>query len=304
MLQCHSGPRRRSPEDSQRPATPQRYSAVQREACFGRPPFSCAALFHAFRLGCSGERLSRMVLGGTCGSTSGVGIGGGAVRRELRFGAAGLGWCRGCGRSGGCGISRPPDAPALCGAVGAGTFTVRLPLAPRMLWVVRCRGARSLGRFGAVGGGALRRLLLIRAWGARPPDALAPGEWRRGCGRSRCSAAQGLRALGRFGAAPDGKNCAPCMIRGVCAAKRPPSWQDLRAVHSRKAICRAFRIHGAHILPSPARFGYMARESCHEGALFPSEALFRMHGVKKLPRIAARGCIARISCHRRVLGNA
>lgn len=47
----------------------------------------------------------------------------------------------------------------------------------------------------------------------------------------------------------DGKIRTSCMIRGVCAAKRSPSWQDLRAVYSRKAICRAFRIHGARILP-------------------------------------------------------
>ena len=57
---------------------------------------------------------------------------------------------------------------------------------------------------------------------------------------------------------------APCMIRGVRAAKAAPSWQDLRAVRSRKAICGAFRMHSAHILPEPARF--------------------RMHGVRILPR--------------------
>ena len=46
--------------------------------------------------------------------------------------------------------------------------------------------------------------------------------------------------------------------------KAPPSWQDLRAVRSRKAVCGAFRMHGAHILPEPARF--------------------RMHGARILPR--------------------
>ncbi len=75
---------------------------------------------------------------------------------------------------------------------------------------------------------------------------------RRGCGRSG-----GL-------ATPDGKICAPCVIRGARAAKAAPSWQDLRAVYSQTAVCRAFRIHGAHILPKPARF--------------------RMHGVRILPR--------------------
>ena len=62
----------------------------------------------------------------------------------------------------------------------------------------------------------------------------------------------------------DGKIRAPCMIRGARAAKRAPSWQDLRAVYSQTAVCRAFRMHGAHILPKPARF--------------------RMHGARILPR--------------------
>ena len=76
---------------------------------------------------------------------------------------------------------------------------------------------------------------------------------RRGCGRS-----------GGSGAATDGNIRAPCMIRRVCAAIRGPSRQDLRAVYHPTAICGAFRIHGAHILPEPARF--------------------RMHGARILPR--------------------
>ena len=78
----------------------------------------------------------------------------------------------------------------------------------------------------------------------------------------------------------NGKICALCMIRGIRAAKRAPSWQDLRAMHSRKAICGAFRMHGAHILPKPAHFGYMAAIYCQEGALFPSEGAFGMHEAK------------------------
>ena len=50
--------------------------------------------------------------------------------------------------------------------------------------------------------------------------------------------------------------------RGPCS-ERGPSWQDLRAVYSQTAVCGAFRIHGAHILPKPARF--------------------RMHSVRILP---------------------
>ena len=105
-------------------------------------------------------------------------------------------------------------------------------------------------------------------------------------------------------ASEDGKICAPCMIRGVCAAKRSPSWQDPRAVYSRKAICRAFRIHSAHILPKPAHFGYTAAICCHELAIFPSEATFGMHGAQNLPRSDARERTAAESCHGKALGNA
>ena len=87
------------------------------------------------------------------------------------------------------------------------------------------------------------------------------------------------------------------MIRGVRAAKAGPSWQDLRAVYSQTAVCRAFRMHGAHILPKPAHFGCVARESCRELAVFPPEAAFGMHGAQNLPRIAARERTAAKSCH-------
>ena len=102
----------------------------------------------------------------------------------------------------------------------------------------------------------------------------------------------------------DGKIRAPCMIRGACAAKGALSWQDLHAVRSRKAVCGAFRMHSAHILPKPAHFGCMARESCRELAIFPSEAAFGMHGAQNLPRIAARERISRVFCHRQAPGNA
>ena len=127
---------------------------------------------------------------------------------------------------------------------------------------------------------------------------------RSSSGGSRCSAAPGLRALGRFGATADGKICAPCMIRGVCAAKRAPSWQDLRAVYPPTAICRAFRIHGTHILPKPAHFEYTAAIHCHEGALFPSEAFFGIHRGKILPSSDTRERITSTYCHRQALGNA
>ena len=42
-----------------------------------------------------------------------------------------------------------------------------------------------------------------------------------------------------------------------------PKWQDLRAVYSRTAVCRAIWMHGARILPKPAHFGYMTAIYCH-----------------------------------------
>ena len=87
------------------------------------------------------------------------------------------------------------------------------------------------------------------------------------------------------------------MIRGGRAAKRAPSWQDIRAVYPPAAVCGAFRMHGAHILPKPAHFGCTARISCQEGAIFPPEAPFGIHGVKKLPRIDARERTVAKSCH-------
>ena len=51
-------------------------------------------------------------------------------------------------------------------------------------------------------------------------------------------------------------------------------------------------------------FGCMARESCRELAIFPSEAAFGMHGAQNLPRIAARERTATKSCHGKAPGNA
>lgn len=75
-------------------------------------------------------------------------------------------------------------------------------------------------------------------------------------------------------------------------------------MYSQTAVCGAFRMHGAHILPKPAHFGCMARESCRELAIFPSEAAFGMHGAQNLPRIDARERTAAESCHGKALENA
>ena len=92
-------------------------------------------------------------------------------------------------------------------------------------------------------------------------------------------------------------------LRGT-RSERAPSWQDLRAVYSQTAVCGAFRMHGANILPKPAHFGCTAAICCQEGAFFPSEAPSGTHEAKKLPRIAARERIAAKYCHGRQPENA
>ena len=102
----------------------------------------------------------------------------------------------------------------------------------------------------------------------------------------------------------DGKIRAPCVIRGVSAAKRAPPWQDMRAMHSRTVLCSAFRMHGAHILPKPARFGCMAAICCQGRALFPSGAPSGMHEARKLPRKGVRERIGAIYRHGKAPENA
>ena len=137
---------------------------------------------------------------------------------------------------------------------------------------------------------------------SRGPCSEGPGKIRTPCvirgvsGKIRMPCViRGVRTVGLLG-----KISAPCMIRGASAAKRDPPWQDLRAMHSRKAICGAFRIHGAHILPTPARFGCMAVICCQEGALFPARGHFWDARSEKL----ATDC--RLGTHRGVteLGDA
>jgi hypothetical protein len=112
------------------------------------------------------------------------------------------------------------------------------------------------------------------------------------------SVRKALRTLNR------GKICTSCMIRGVRAAKRAPSWQDIHVAYPSTAICRAFRIHGTHILPKPAHFGYTAAIYCHEEAFFPSEAFFGVHRGKILPSSDTWERITSTYRHRQAPGNA
>ena len=85
---------------------------------------------------------------------------------------------------------------------------------------------------------------------------------------------------------------------------RGPSWQEFHAVYSQTAVCGAFWIHRARILPKPSHFGCIVAIFCHEGALFLSEAPLGMHQVKILPRLDDGESFRRISCHCRPAENA
>ena len=101
------------------------------------------------------------------------------------------------------------------------------------------------------------------------------------------------------------------MIRGARAAKSAPSWQDLRAVYPPAAICGAFRMHGAHILPKPARFRMHGARILPRTGDFPVRGRFRdawsaklatdcrprTHRGGILPRIDARERTAQEYCH-------
>ncbi len=101
---------------------------------------------------------------------------------------------------------------------------------------------------------------------------------------------------------------------------------------SRKAVCGAFRMHGAHILPEPARFRMHGARILPRTGDFPARGHFRDAWSEKiatdcrpgthrggiLPRQGTRErtvrvychcqpgqeCIRAQSCHRRTLGNA
>ena len=153
-----------------------------------------------------------------------------------------------------------------------------LPLAPRMLWVARCHEG-----------------------GAGIAGARAVWRW---------SAAQGLRALGRFVDAGWQDLRAVHDSRGPCSEKGPflarssrgvSSDGDLRGISDawRAYLAKAssFWMHGAQILPrSPpflvrgpfwdtwsAKIATDCRPGTHQGAILPSPG--------------ARECISRAFCH-------
>ena len=189
-----------------------------------------------------------------------------------------------------------------------------LPLAPRMLWVVRCHADG-----GVVAGGSCCSVLV---GGAGVAGARAVWRW---------SAAQGLRALGRFVDA---------------------GWQDLRAVHDSRDPCSekcpflagssrgvssdgglrgisdawraylakasSFRMHGARILPGRGDFPVRGSFWDTWGEKFATDCRPGTHRGEILPRQGPRERTARVYCHcqsgqeriraqsrhRRTLGNA
>lgn len=86
--------------------------------------------------------------------------------------------------------------------------------------------------------------------------------------------------------------------------KNAGSWQDLHLVYPPATICRAFRIHGAHLLPKPAHFGCMAAICCHEPAFFLSEVPSGIHQSTILPSPDTQERISRASCRCRTAENA
>ena len=83
-----------------------------------------------------------------------------------------------------------------------------------------------------------------------------------------------------------------CAVHDLRASdgENAPWWQDVRAVYSPTALCGAFRMHGAHILPKLAESECMQAICCREP-------------VFSRPR-PLRERIGAISCHGRQRGNA
>ena len=103
-----------------------------------------------------------------------------------------------------------------------------------------------------------------------------------------------------------------CAVHDLRASdgESAPWRQDARAAYSPTALCGAFRMHGAHILPKLAVFEYMQAICCREPVFFPSEApsgthrgtilpwpAAWTHQGTILPRPAARERTGAISCH-------
>ena len=195
-----------------------------------------------------------------------------------------------------------------------GAFAVWLPLAPRMLWVARCHESG-----GVVVGGSCCSVLF---GGAGVAGARAVWRW---------SAAQGLRALGRFVDAGWQDSRAVRDLRGPCSEKGPFPARSSRGVSSDGGLrgfsdawraypakASSFRTHGARILPRTGDFPVRGRFRDAWSAKLATDCRPGTHRGGILPRQGPRERTARVychcqpgqeriraqSCHRRTLGNA
>ena len=156
------------------------------------------------------------------------------------------------------------------------------------LWLQRARQAAGIGGWRAS----------ARRWGGHPWARAKP---LKGDPVMRLLGQETLRRGRATGGWQD--SCAVHDLRASDGENAP--WrQDARAVHSPTALCGAFRMHGAHILPKLAVFEYMQAICCHEPVFFSSEAPSGTHRGDILPRPAARERIRAIPCHGRQLENA
>ena len=160
-----------------------------------------------------------------------------------------------------------------------------LPLAPRMLWVARCHEG-----------------------GAGIAGARAVWRW---------SAAQGLRALGRFVDAGWQDSRAVHDSRGPCSEKGPflarssrgvSSDGDLRGVsdawRAYPARASSFWIHGGDMLPRTGDFPVRSHFWDAWSAKLATDCRPGTHFASILPSASARERTVVKSCHGKALGNA
>ena len=158
-----------------------------------------------------------------------------------------------------------------------------LPLAPRMLWVVRCHE----------GGGVVVGARAVWRW----------------------SAAQGLRALGRFVDAGWQDSRAVHDSRGPCSEKRPFLARSSRGAFPKGGLrgfsdawraylakASSFRMRGVRILPRTGDFPVRGRFRDAWSAKLAPDCRPGTHRGGILPRQSARERIAREPCHHQTPG--
>ena len=151
------------------------------------------------------------------------------------------------------------------------------------LWLQWVQRAAGIGRW----------RVLARRWGVGTPP------WARAKPLKDDPAMQllGQEPLRRGRATGGWQDSCAVHDLGASDGENAPWRQDVRAVYSPTALCGAFWMHGAHILPKLAVLEYMKAIYCHEVALFPSGAPSGTHRGDILPWPVAWECIRAQSCH-------